>query len=114
MSYLSPDRRAASARTFLNARRRAALREASYLCSLLATAGVLYGLLVFLPGKMQTRELSQARDKLVQDVSVLRESMQVAQRDTKALENDAWYVERALRVRLGYLRPGERVFRAGR
>ena len=102
------------ARSFLSARRRAALSEAAYLCCLLATAGVLYALLVFLPGKMQTRELSAQRDRIGQEVRALRDAMAVAQRDTQALFSDPWSVERALRGRLGYLRPGERVSRAGR
>ncbi len=111
---MTQPRLGSSERSFLSAQRRAALREVAYFFSMIATAAILYGLLFFLPGKMQTRELSAQRDLLAEEVCDLREAMAFAQRDTRALQADPWSVERALRARLGYLRAGERVFRPAR
>jgi cell division protein FtsB len=94
-------------------RRRAALREALYLTALLATAGTAYFGFVLLPSKLRTDELEATHQSLTEDVDALRESIASLRRDTAALEGDAWVVERTLRGRLGYLRPGERVFRVG-
>ena len=92
-------------------RRRAALQEVAYLAALLLTAGALYSALVLLPSKLKTRELRARRDALAGEVKDLRTSIAGLERDTRALRDDPWSVERALRRRLGYLRPGERVFR---
>lgn len=92
-------------------RRRAALREVAYLAALLLAAGALYSALVLLPSKLKTRELRARRDALVSEVEDLRGSIADLERDTLALRDDPWSVERALRRRLGYLRPGERVLR---
>lgn len=92
-------------------RRRAALREVAYLGALLVAAGALYSGLVLLPSKLKTRDLLQRRDALAREVEGLRGSIDLLRRDTQALHDDAWSVERALRRRLGFLRPGERVFR---
>lgn len=100
-----PARRLPSARV----RRRAALREGMYVLSLLLAAGGLYTLLVLLPGRLRTDELRAHRDAVAAEVSHLEESIKILERDTAALEHDRWVVERALRKRLGYLRPGERV-----
>ncbi len=92
-------------------RRRAALHEVAYLTALLLTAGALYSALVLLPSKLKTRELRARRDALTTEVKDLRGSIADLERDARALRDDPWSVERALRRRLGYLRPGERVFR---
>lgn len=100
-----PPRRLPSGRL----RRRAALREAVYVLALLLSAGCLYTLLVLLPGRLRTDELRAQRDAVAREVSHLEESIKLLERDTAALEHDRWVVERALRKRLGYLRPQERV-----
>lgn len=92
-------------------RRRAALREVAYLGALLVAAAALYSGLVLLPSKLKTRDLLARRDALTREVQGLRGSIDLLRRDTQALHDDAWCVERALRRRLGFLRPGERVFR---
>ena len=92
-------------------RRRAALQEVAYLATLLVAAGALYSALVLLPSKLKTRELRARRDALRQEVDDVRRSTEALRRDARALHQDAWMVERALRRRLGFLRPNERVFR---
>ncbi|MCO5169395.1 MAG: septum formation initiator family protein [Planctomycetes bacterium] len=92
-------------------RRRAALQEVAYLAALLLTAGALYSALVLLPSKLKTRELRTRRDALAAEVGDLRGSIAALERDARALREDPWSIERALRRRLGFLRPGERVFR---
>ena len=94
-------------------RRRAAIREALYLTALLAAAGTAYFGFVLLPSKLRTHELLATHQTLTEDVEALKGSIAELRRDTSALQEDAWVVERALRGRLGYLRPGERVFRSG-
>jgi cell division protein FtsB len=94
-------------------RRRAALREAAYVTGLLLSAGAVYFGFILLPSQLQTAELRADHQQMVEEIDELRDSIATLRRDTQALEDDAWVVERALRGRLGYLRPGERVFRAG-
>ena len=85
--------------------------EAAYLAALLCTAGLTYGVLVLLPSRIQTRALRERLARQEREVEALRGSIATLHRDTAALREDPWTVERALRARLGYLRPGERVFR---
>lgn len=94
-------------------RRRAAVREALYVLALLTTAGAAYFGFVLFPSKLRTQELRDQNDAVALEVEELRTSIDGLERDTLALEDDAWVVERALRGRLGYLRQGERVFRPG-
>ena len=94
-------------------RRRAAIREAAYVSALLLSAGLVYFGFVLLPSRLQTAELRADHQKLVEEIDDLRDSIATLRRDTQALEDDPWVVERAIRGRLGYLRPGERVFRSG-
>jgi cell division protein FtsB len=94
------------------ARRRAALAEAAYLVGLLSLAGAVYSTLVLLPSKLATRDLRGRRDALTAEVADLERSIALLDRDARALHDDPWVVERTLRRRLGFLRPGERVFRA--
>lgn len=91
-------------------RRRAAVREALYLTGLLLTAGTIYTALVLLPSRMKTGSLQDRRDTLAFEVDELRAGTEQLDRESAALRDDPWLVERALRQRLGYLRPGERVF----
>jgi cell division protein FtsB len=105
--------RSASNRNPRARQRRAALREALYLTALLATAGTAYFGFALLPSKLQTADLEANHQALTQEVGDLRESITELRRETVALHDDPWVVERALRGRLGYLRPGERVFRSG-
>lgn len=90
-------------------RRRAALREAVYLSALLACAGAAYGVIVLLPSKLKTRALRAEHARRAEEVDHLRESIEALKRDTRALQDDPWTVERTLRTRLGFLRPGEQV-----
>lgn len=90
-------------------RRRAAAREILYVIGLLISAGTLYTALVLLPGRMRTDEMRQQRDALLQEVEQLERTVREVEQDTQALQQDPWVVERALRRRLGYLRPQERV-----
>jgi cell division protein FtsB len=92
-------------------RRRAALAEVAYLAGLLVAAGAIYSTLVLLPSKLKTRDLVVQREALATEVEGLERSIAVLRRDASALHDDAWVVERALRRRLGFLRPGESVFR---
>jgi cell division protein FtsB len=94
----------------LRLRRRAALREAVYLAGLLATAGTLYTVLVLLPSRMKTGSLRDRHDALAHEVEETRKGTAELRKEAAALRDDPWVVERALRQRLGYLRPGERVF----
>ena len=91
-------------------RRRAALREGLYLGALLVTAGTIYAALVLLPSRMKTGSLGDRRAALAAEVEQTRAHTQELERESAALRDDPWLVERALRQRLGYLRPGERVF----
>lgn len=90
-------------------RRRAALREAAYLGALLACAGAAYGVIVLLPSKLKTRRLQAEHTRRAEQVDALRASIDALRRDTRALQDDPWTVERTLRARLGFLRPGEQV-----
>lgn len=92
-------------------RRRAALREAGAIAGLLAAAGVTYFALVLLPSQLRTRELRTRHDALAAEVAELRGRIASLRTETEALRSDPWAVERSIRGRLGYLRPGERVFR---
>ena len=94
-------------------RRRAALREALYVLALLSIAGAAYFGFVLFPSKLRTRELQAQHEALARETEALQESIDTLNRDTRALNDDPWVVERALRGRLGYLRPGERVYRPG-
>ena len=102
------DSRRVQARKLL---RRAALREAAYLVGLLATAAVVYGVLVLVPSKMKTRDVVEQHAEVSRGVAELKRVNASLKADAQALHEDPWTVERALRGRLGYLRPGERVFR---
>lgn len=92
-------------------RRRAALGEAAHLLALLGLAGGVYTMLVLLPGKLATRDLRARRDAARLEVQELERSIATIERDAAALDVDPWAIERALRRRLGYLRPDERVHR---
>lgn len=70
-------------------------------------------MLVLLPSKLKTAELRERRDQAAAEVDALRDQTEALVRETQALEDDPWSIERALRGRLGYLRTGERVYRAG-
>ncbi len=94
-------------------RRRAAIREALYVLAMLSVAGAAYFGFVLFPNKLRTQDLRADHDAVVSDVVDLQESIATLRRDTRAMNDDPWVVERALRGRLGYLRPGERVFRPG-
>ena len=107
-----PRERAPSHRMLAPAlRRRAALAEVAYLAGLLLAAGAIYSTLVLLPCKLKTRDLLVQRDALAAEVQDLKGSIALLRRDTSALHDDPWVVERALRRRLGFLRTGECVFR---
>lgn len=98
-------RRAAS-----RVRRRAAFREVAYLTGLLLSAGVTYWVLILLPSRMHTEQLRARTEKARAEVKASGERIERIQRDTVALRDDPYLVERTLRTRLGYLAPGERVF----
>ena len=98
-------RRAAS-----KVRRRAALREVAYLTGLLLSAGLSYWILILLPSRLHTQELRARTEQARADVRATQERIARTQRDTAGLADDPYLIERALRKRLGYLAPGERVF----
>ena len=98
-------RRAAS-----RVRRRVAFREVAYLAGLLLSAGVTYWVLILLPSRLHTEELRAQTERARAEVTVSEERIARIQRDTVALRDDPYLVERTLRTRLGYLAPGERVF----
>ena len=102
------DSRRLQARKF---RRRAALREAAYLVGLLATPAVSYAMVVLVPSKLKTREVAAQHTELERGFAELKRVNASLRADAQALHEDPWTVEYALRGRLGYLRPGERVFR---
>ena len=94
-------------------RRRAAVREMLYVLALLSIAGAAYYGFALFPSKLRTQELQAEHDALAKDVDALQDSIATLRRDTRAMSDDPWVVEHALRGRLGYLRAGERVFRPG-
>lgn len=91
-------------------RRRAAFREVAYLTGLLLSAGLTYWILILLPSRLHTEELRSRTEKARSEVKASQERIARTQRDTQALRDDPYLVERTLRTRLGYLAPGERVF----
>jgi cell division protein FtsB len=91
-------------------RRRAALREVAYLLALLTSAAAVYTVVVLLPSHWKTRDLRRHRDEVALELQATHERVEVLERDSHALQEDPWAVERTLRQRLGYLRCGERVF----
>ena len=91
--------------------RRAALREVAYLTGMLVTSGLAFWVLVLLPSRLQTEELRRKHERSLAEVEHLQQETARLERETRALEDDPWAVERALRARLGFLRPGERVLR---
>ena len=94
-------------------RRRAAVREGLYVLAMLSIAGAAYFGFALFPSKLRTQELQAKHDALAKEADELKESIATLRRDTRAMNDDPWVVEHALRGRLGYLRPGERVFRPG-
>jgi cell division protein FtsB len=94
------------------AQRRRALREVGYLAGLLLASGLAYYVLILLPSRLQTEELREHHDRTAAEVRAIDAEVRRLSRETAALEGDAWAVERALRTRMGYLKPGERVFRS--
>ena len=99
-----------SARTQRVATRHLKIRDVLTLAALLTGAAAAFSLLILLPTTLQTRELRARRDALAQEVETLQRSIETLDREAQALHDDPWAVERALRRRLGYLRPDERVF----
>ncbi|MGE0709774.1 MAG: septum formation initiator family protein [Planctomycetota bacterium] len=89
---------------------RRALGEVAYLAGLLVTAGVAYYVLILLPSRLQTDELRRRHERAFAEGKAIEAEISTLERDAAALEHDPWAVERALRSRLVFLRPGERVF----
>ncbi len=91
---------------------RAALREGMYAAALvLAGASVLYAC-ILLPCRLKTDRLREQRDQLKAEKAQLEKEIAELREETRALDSDPWAVERALRRRLGFLRPGEHVLKA--
>jgi cell division protein FtsB len=88
------------------------LREAVHAGALvLAGASVLY-VCILLPSRLKTDRLREQRDELKAEKAQLEKEVQDLRAEAKALESDPWAIERALRRRLGFLRPGEHVLKA--
>lgn len=77
----------------------------------LAGASVLY-VCVLLPSRLKTDRLREQRDELKTERSHLEKDVADLKAEARALDRDPWAVERALRRRLGFLRPGEHVLKA--
>jgi hypothetical protein len=58
---------------------------------------------------LKTEKLRDQRDALLVEKGGLEKEVASLRTESKALETEPWAVERALRRRLGFLRPGERV-----
>jgi len=90
---------------------RAALREGTYAAALvLAGASVLY-ICVLLPSRLKTDSLREQRDHLRTEKAQLEKEVEDLRCEARALDSDPWAIERALRRRLGFLRPGENVLK---
>jgi cell division protein FtsB len=90
---------------------RAALREGIYAAALvLAGASVLYAC-ILLPSRMKTDRLRAQRDQLKAEKAQLDREVEELRAEARALDSDPWAVERSLRRRLGFLRPGEHVLK---
>jgi predicted nuclease with TOPRIM domain len=91
----------------------ALLREGLYAGALvLAGASVLW-VCVLLPTRLKTERLREQRDALRHEKEQLEKEVADLKAESEALEHDPWAVERALRRRLGFLRPGEHVLKSG-
>ena len=77
---------------------------------LLAGASVLY-VCVLLPSRLKTDRLREQRDALAVEKTALEKEVSDLKAEARGLETDKWAVERALRRRLGFLRPGEHVLK---
>ena len=77
----------------------------------LAGASALY-VCVLLPSRLKTDRMREQRDELRNERAALEKEVADLKAEARALESDPWAVERALRRRLGFLRPGEHVLRA--
>ncbi|MEZ0228166.1 MAG: septum formation initiator family protein [Planctomycetota bacterium] len=87
-------------------------REAVYAGALvLAGASVLY-VCILLPSRLKTDRLREQRDELKAEKAQLEKEVADLRAEAKALESDPWAIERALRRRLGFLRPNEHVLKA--
>jgi len=94
-----------------NSSLRAATREGLYAAALvLAGASVLY-ICVLLPSRLKTDQLRTQRDALKTKKEALEKDVKDLVDEARSLETDHWAVERALRRRLGFLRPGESVLK---
>src|SRR4051812_18991114 len=81
-------------------------RETLYAGALvLAGASVLY-VCVLLPSRLKTDRLREQRDELKTEKAQLEKEVADLKSEARSLETDPWAVERALRRRLGFLRPG--------
>jgi len=86
-------------------------REALHALALvLAGASVLYAC-ILLPSRLKTESLRRQRDDLKAEKTRLEKDVSDLRAEARALETDPWAVERALRRRLGFLRPGEHVLK---
>jgi len=89
-------------------------RELGHALLLVAAGAATLYLGAYLPSRLKTDALRarnvalhKERDKLAAEVKELRA-------EARALDQDPWAVERALRRKLGFLRPGERVLKLER
>jgi cell division protein FtsB len=93
---------------------RAIAREGAYgLALVLAGASILY-LCVLLPSRLKTERIRDRRDELKVEKAKLESELDGLRAETRALETEPWAVERALRRRLSFIRPGERVLKLAR
>lgn len=79
-----------------------------FLALVLAGASLLY-VAVLLPSRIKTDRLRDRRDALAREKDQLEREVEGLAAEARALDTDPWAIERALRRRLRFLRPGERV-----
>ncbi len=60
-----------------------------------------------LAAQRETRRLLRDRNRLQQEIRAIRQQKAQREKVYKALSSDPFYVERVLRERYGYVRPGE-------
>lgn len=86
-------------------------RETAHAALLVAAGASALYVLAYLPSRLKTETLRARRDALQVEKAKLTTELLAIRAESRALEDDPWAVERALRRRLGYLRPGERVLK---
>jgi hypothetical protein len=90
-------------------RRHAVFREAAHGAALIAAAGAVLWVTVLLPSRLKTERIDEQRLALLAETKDLEKEVRDLEAETRALDQDPYEMEKVLRARLGFLRPGERV-----